>query len=520
MIIHSNVKQNTYYDSVTLMLFSSSLSGIPGIRRAAVMMGTDHNKNLMIQSGVLTEEAAETITPNDLVIGISAESHDAVQDALKVLEDQINHKKEPAGSGETTVKSLSAAVKSAEDLNFCIISVPGKFAANEAMTALKNGLHVLLFSDNVSVEDEVRLKEYAVSRQLLMMGPDCGTAVINGVALGFANVVKRGKIGIVAASGTGLQEVTVIIDQLGGGISQALGTGGRDLKEAVGGKMMLLSLDALKKDPQTEVVLIVSKPPTRPVMKKILDSVQSIGKPVVACFLGGDESVVSEAGVIPAATLEQAAISAVALSEGKMPDAFSSFCDSPAILSLAEAETSKLNSRQKYIRGLYSGGSLCFESLLQLEQTVGSIYSNIALNPEYTLKDINISQGNTLIDMGEDYFTDGLPHPMIDTRLRTERLYQEVRDPETAVILLDCVLGYGCHEDPAGALADAVRNARSLAGDRYLCFVASVCGTDGDIQNRTAQARKLEEAGVTVMRSNAQAALLTSEILRRIEKER
>ena len=213
------------------------------------MMGTDHNKELMKNSGILTNDVAEKATSNDLIIGIKATSQEVIDLAIKTLNEQFENKsKSSSGSNKVVLRTLDAAVKHSPDLNFAIVSIPGRFAKNEVMKCLKNNIHVLLFSDNVSIEDENELKEYAVKNQLLMMGPDCGTAIINGVSIGFSNVVKRGNIGLVAASGTGLQEVTVIIDRLGSGVSQAIGTGGRDLKEAIGGKMMLMALEALNRD--------------------------------------------------------------------------------------------------------------------------------------------------------------------------------------------------------------------------------------------------------------------------------
>ena len=238
MIIKNVVKPNSYYDSVTLMMISSKLAALEGIKNAAVMMGTDYNKSLMTNSGLLLP-AHQEITPNDMVIGIIAENEESAENALRAVEEHLANKKTSGGNDELRVKTLDSAVKRLQDANFTIISVPGKYAKNEAMKALDNNLHVLLFSDNVSIEEELELKEEAVRKGLLMMGPDCGTAIINGVALGFANVLKRGNIGLVAAAGTELQEVSCIVSRLGGGISQAIGTGGRDLKEKIGGKIII-----------------------------------------------------------------------------------------------------------------------------------------------------------------------------------------------------------------------------------------------------------------------------------------
>ena len=502
-MIYNTIKSNAYFDSVTLMLFSSHLNAIEGVEEAAVMMGTDHNKELMLASGLLTEDQLPKITGNDLVIGIKAATQAAVDEALKVLTEQFENKTKSSGSSEVVVRSVEAAVKHDPNLNFAVVSIPGRFAKPEAMKCLKNNMHVLLFSDNVSLEDENELKDYAVEHGLLMMGPDCGTAIVNGVALGFANVVKRGSIGIVAASGTGAQEVSVLIDKLGGGISQLLGTGGRDVKESVGGKMMLLALEALAADSQTKVIGIVSKPPYKSVMKKILAKLETIDKPVVACFLGGDNSLFEETNIIACETLEATATQLVKHEKGSE----TRFADLPEVPSV------QLDG--KYIRGLYTGGTLAYESMLLLQKEVGDVYANIAIDPKFALPDVEVSQYHAIVDMGEDYFTDGMPHPMIDPRLRSERIKKEVADPETAVLLLDCVLGYGSHPDPAGALVSAIESAKKAYPNRKVHYVASVCGTDSDPQNGVAQREKLVAAGVTVLPTNAQAAAYAAALLKK-----
>ena len=520
MVAYHEVRENTYFDSVTLMLFSSRLSALPGVKEAAVMMGTDHNKSLMIASGILQEADTGGITPNALVVGVLAEDDGVVQEVLAELARQFESKKQSGGAagGELRVRNVDAAVEKLGEPNFAIVSLPGKYAKYETMKLMKQGVHVLLFSDNVCVEEENELKDYALEHGLLMMGPDCGTAIVGGVALGFANIVRRGSIGLVAAAGTGLQEATVIVDRLGGGVSQALGTGGRDLKAAVGGKMMLQCLDALEADPETKVVGIISKPPEPMVMDRILDRVRAMKKPVVACFLGGDPARVEAAGALAAATLEDAAAHLAALERGAeyRPERYTAPVEE--IEAIVRAEAGRLAVGQTRCRGLYSGGTLCYEAMLLLQEEIGPIYSNIAHDGRYRLPDVERSLEDTLIDMGDDYFTDGMPHPMIDVRLRSERIKREAEDPETAVILLDCVLGYGCHEDPAGALAEAIGEARRAAGERYICFVASVCGTDRDAQVRRTQEDALRRAGVVVMPTNAQAARMAADILKRMKR--
>ena len=501
-MIYNTIKSNAYFDSVTLMLFSSHLNAIEGVEEAAVMMGTDHNKELMFDSGLLTSDLLSKITSNDLVIGIKAGSQVVIDEALKVLNDHFENKSKPSGNQEVVIRSVDAAIKHDPGLNFAVVSIPGRFAKSEVMKCLRHQLHVLLFSDNVSLADENELKDYAVDHGLLMMGPDCGTAIINGVALGFANVVRRGGIGLVAASGTGAQEVSVLIDKLGGGVSHVLGTGGRDIKDSVGGKMMLMGLEALAADPQTRVIGIVSKPPYPSVLKKVLAKLATIDKPIAACFLGEDPAAFEGTKVSGCETLEALSAKLVELEQGS----------APSLAPLPKLQAMSLDGH--YIRGLYTGGTLAYEALLLLQKEVGGVYANIAIDDQYLLKDVETSQQHTILDMGEDYFTDGMPHPMIDPRLRSERIKKEVADPDTAVILLDCVLGYGSHPDPAGALVSAIENARSAYPHRKVHFVASVCGTDLDPQNGVQQREKLVAAGVHVLPTNAQAARLAAWLLK------
>jgi len=408
-------------------------------------------------------------------------------------------KREPRPSGEAGLpKSLSSTFGQFPDANLVHISIPGKYVKWEAEKALERGLNLFIFSDNVPVEDELELKKIARKKSLLVMGPDCGTAIINGVALGFANVVRRGKIGIVAAAGTGLQEVSCLIHKAGCGISQGIGTGGRDLSKEIGGITMLQGIKALENDPDTRIIVLISKPPAKEVANKIIGEVKKGKKPFVINFLGAKLERETKR-IHFASTLEEAAYKAIALSkrEGYKPEVFKK-----RIISLAKRKSSRLKNKQKYIRGIFSGGTLCDEAMLILKDLIGDIYSNIPLKPSLKLKNSNLSQRNSLVDLGDDEFTKGRPHPMIDFSLRNERIIQEARDPRTAVILLDIVLGYGAHPDPANALAPAIKKAR----ERNISVVASLCGTEDDPQDYEKQKRELEKMGVIVMPSNAQAA--------------
>lgn len=520
MVLYNDVKKNTYYDSITLMLFSGELSAAEGVESASVMMGTEHNKSIMTRGGILSPEAAAQAGPNDMIVGILTETQEQSDRAAALLDTLFKkaEKKDDSGTAEGSsnrARSLSDAIWQLKTPNFAVVSVPGKYAAFEAMKAMHSGMHVLLFSDNVSLEEENRLKEYAVEHELLLMGPDCGTAWVNGVALGFANEVRRGNIGLAAASGTGLQEVCVIIDRLGGGISQALGTGGRDVKDEVGGKMLMMELKALEADPMTKVIGIVSKPPADQVLREVIKLCATFTKPVVACFLGGSRELLKGSSIGFADDMEQAAAMLVGLSrdEGAVK------VEEPDLDAIVDGEMAKYVPSQRYVRGLYSGGSLCYEGILLAEREAGRVYSNIS-GGDTALRNVEQSVENTYIDMGEDYFTDGMPHPMIDTRLRVERLKKEARDETVAAIVLDCVLGYGCNEDPAGALASAVDEARTLAGGRHITFMASICGTDRDPQKRFQQAETLRKAGVIVLDCNAQCARLAARLMKRMGEEK
>lgn len=508
---------NLYRDSVSLMQFSEKIKALPGIRQASAVMATENNISLLLEAGLLDQTIPPS--PNDLLIVVEGEDSAAAQSALEQAEQILKQKPVSDEGGETqaiTPRSLVMGLEALPGASLALVSTPGEYAAAEALKALHLGMHVMLFSDNVSLTDEILLKQYAQQHDLLVMGPDCGTAVINGVPLGFANVVRRGRIGVVAASGTGLQQVTCLIDRWGGGISQAIGTGSHDLHVQVGGITMRQGMAALAADLDTQVILLISKPPAPAVAQQVLEQAAGCGKPVVVDFIGADPSIVNGEGLYAARTLEEAASMAVQLAQGRSPEMLSSALPAE-VEEQAAAAAAQLRPEQRYIRGLFSGGTFCFESLLLLGELLGPVYSNIPLKEEYRLKDVWKSQGHTAIDLGDDLFTQGRPHPMIDFRLRNDRIVKEASDPETGVILLDIVLGYGSNMDPAGELAPAIAQARQVAqlGGRNLVFVGSVCGTQGDPQRLDQQEAVLREAGMLLVESNAQAARLAAAIIRR-----
>jgi succinyl-CoA synthetase alpha subunit len=503
--ISTLLKPNLYKDSVALMRIAEKLLQDPAIRRATLVMATPANKEILDEAGLLNA-AASAANPSDLIIVVEADSEDAAKAAFDLVDTSLKGAAQVSGeTREIAPRTMTMALPQLGGANIAQISAPGAYAGAEALKAVKAGLNVFLFSDNVLVEQERAVKQLAQSKGLLVMGPDCGTAIIAGVPLGFANVVRRGRVGYVGASGTGLQEVTAQTHLLGEGISHAIGTGGRDVKAEIGGITMLAALDLLANDVATEVIGIVSKPPAPAVMRAVIERAGKAGKPVVVCFLGG-AAISAPANVHQTNNLQDCAAACVALAQGKKPVA-----SMPAPGKAAGG----FAAGQKFIRGLYSGGTFCTEAQVVLRDTGITAKSNVPLDQAQSLADIHKSEGHTMIDLGDDDFTVGKPHPMIDPSTRVARIAQEAADPQTAVILLDIVLGYAGHIDPAGALVPAILAAQTQAQaqGRRLVFVAFVCGTEEDPQVRSEQEDELVEAGCLLGRSSTEAARMAAALL-------
>ncbi|MBN1964625.1 MAG: acyl-CoA synthetase FdrA [Anaerolineae bacterium] len=500
-------------DSVSLMNVARDLKALPGIEDAALVMGTDANKRLLTEIGALTAEV-QAATPNDLIVMVKGDEP-GLDRALTTAEHLLERRPGTiSGTSDYRPRTLRGAIRAHPDTNLVVISVAGAYAAAEAWDALRRGVHVLLFSDNVSLEDEIALKTYAVEHGLLLMGPGAGTALINGVALGFANVVPRGPVGIVSAAGTGLQEVSSLLASQGVGVSQGIGVGGRDLSEPVGGLMMLHALKALQADPDTQVIVAISKLPSPTIAQTVLARLESGRKPAVVIFMGAPSTSQEQPPgerVYMARTLHGAALVAAALAQGRDVSTFSAQLASRARDLQAQAAdlAQRLNSTQKFLRGLFSGGTLCEEAMRLWSGSVGDVWSNGPLDPRLKLPDSNQSRDHCALDLGEEEFTVGRPHPMIDNDLRIRRLLHEARDPQVAVIQMDIVLGYGAHPDPASELAPAIRQAREIAsGD--LLVITAITGTDADPQNRARQAAALEASGALVLGSTAEASQLAA----------
>lgn len=485
-VLRSDRRPGAYFDSIVLMRLQSALAGLEGVDDAGVVMATAANLALLESNDLLPPDTAAIA--DDLLVVVKAES-DAAADAALAQVDPLLARRRAAAGDDYRPRSLEAAVGMLPEATWVLISVPGRYAAEVGHRALELGRHVFLYSDNVSLGEEVALKRRAREQGLMVMGPDCGTAIVGGVGLGFANRVRRGTIGLVGASGTGLQAVTSRIHALGAGISQALGTGGRDLHEEVGAATALQGLDLLARDPETQVIVLVSKPPSAAVAARLLDAAQQAEKPVVVDFIGYPPPGRQLGNLSFAAGLGDAAMLAVEHAAAHQDDATMAVLYPDAV-------------KAPYVRGLFAGGTLAYEVLLGLRTFLQPLYSNLAVAGVEAVGDSGKSRGHTVLDLGEDEYTVGRLHPMMDQELRLRRLRQEAADGQVGAILLDVVLGDGAHPDPASELGPAIEEVR---GRRDVEVLVIVLGTDEDPQDLDAQIDRLSRAGARVFRDATQA---------------
>lgn len=507
--IKSEIRSGAYYDSAFLMNLQRSLAALPGVLDAGVVMGTEGNKELLAHIDLVSPEV-DAAKPDDLVIVVRAENDAAAQEAIGQVDGLLTRKKTASG-GERRPQSIEAAVEELDNAEWVLISVAGRYAGTVARESLRRGKHVFLFSDNVSVEEEIALKGISSKKGLLVMGPDCGTAIINGIGLGFANKCRPGPIGVVAAAGTGLQQVTSRIHQLGGGVRHGIGTGGRDLSEKVGAVTFKMGIEALARDPEVTVIVLVSKPPAPRVADEVLEVARKAGKPVVVNFIARSPAARQVDNLIFAGSLDEAAELAVEIAAkgGKLETG-------------PELDLSKFAEGQRYLRGLFSGGTLAYEAQYILQGYLPKVWANAPLNKENKLPNALISQEHSIVDLGEDEFTVGRLHPMMDNELRIRRLLEEARDPSVAVIMLDVVIGYGSHPDPASELAPAIAQAKKIAKDagRYLEVVAVATGTDLDPQDLNKQIEQLKAAGAIVDTSNEKTVRYAGRILQALNTQK
>jgi FdrA protein len=470
------VRRGAYVDSVTLMQVSRRVGALDGVASALVAMATDLNLELAAGMGFDVPDTS----PNELLVAVDAASDEALEGALAEVDAALAEASRPAatGFGSAPAPATVRAAAARSDATVALISTPGAYAFADAVDAVDAGLLTMVFSDNVPLEQEVALKEYADRAGVLVMGPDCGTAVVGGVGLGFANVVRPGPVGIVAASGTGAQHLMSLLDGADVGISHCLGVGGRDLSAAVGARSTLRALDLLDADEGTSLVVVVSKPPAPEVAEAVRAHAAALATPVLFGLLGPGQ---------PDLTTTAASVVAAAGGTWTAPEHWT------GVVAAGRAGG--------FLRGLFAGGTLCDEAMLLAADALGPVRSNIPLDPAWALGDDLTSDGHTMVDFGDDRLTQGRPHPMIDGSLRVDRLRAEVADPSTGVLLLDVVLGLGAADDPAAELAPAVREATEAG----VPVVVTVVGTRDDPQGLRAQVAALNDAGAWVYLSNAGA---------------
>lgn len=475
-MLYSIIKKNTYQDSVNLMLLSKKLSSLENVNNVSVMMGTQANKEIFFNSGLYTKELNEA-GANDLCLVVDTENKNMLDVVVEEMKNFFeNTKKNSTKKGLNIVHSFSTVKNKMPDANIALISIPGEYAYKESMKALKQGMNVFLFSDNVSIEEEKKLKEYANNNNLIVMGPDCGTSHINSIPFAFSNEVEKGDIGVIGASGTGIQEIISNISNLGGGISHAIGLGGRDLKAEIGAISTFKALELLEKDKNTKIIVFVSKPPAKEILDLVLDRFEKSNKPIIANFLGVSD--LKSEKVVFTKTLYQTAKKAFQYSK----------------------EYEKINKKINNVLGLYCGGTLAQETSILL----GEKLENKIINHKNGIMFEN--ENIKIIDLGDDFYTKGKPHPMIDPSIRIEVLEKEINRYD--LIVLDNVIGYGSNLKMAEYTKEIAIKYRNKI------FVCTITGTEKDIQKYSKEKELLNEPNIIVLNNNEEVSEFIIDILK------
>ncbi len=505
--IINEVRKGFYLDSVALMRLSAEISGLEGIDEAVLMIGTPSNLQIMQDAGVLTS-TGEAASPNDLIIALRAEGKASANRALAHANKSLEGGALKSTASAARARTLRSGHATHSDANLALISTPGSYAAREARVALELGLNVMIFSDNVSLEQEIALKSQAKQNNLLVMGPDCGTAYINGVPLAFANALnplpasnKKTTTAVIAASGTGLQEFAVLLNRLGGELKHGIGVGGRDLSDAVGGISTLAAIDLLANDDSIDQIVLISKPPGPATAAQVFDKLASCGKPVITCVFGQSQNTIK--GLRQTATLRDAAELASGESLGRTDTT-----------NQAKQLISTLTGSRSKLKGLYTGGTLCTESQLLLKSAGLKTASNAPAPGSLSLENSSDAE-HQILDLGADEYTVGRPHPMIEPQVRVSPFEEALNDSTVAVILLDVVLGYGAHDNPAQPVVDTMNSLATTNNDRPI-VIASVCGTDSDPQGLQQQRAALIEGGIILCDCNSAAAELAAAIINQL----
>lgn len=525
-IFHVLVKSNYYRDSLNLLKISDIMKrSSSGIVEAVVIMGTKTNKAVLVKLGFPSTKINQA-TESDLIIAIEAVDKGSVDSALRKVEELLHSD----GSSDTSnlvsenPTDLDSALVSMSNANLALISIPGEYVKDLSIKLSNEGIHQQIFSDHVPLDDELTIKKYAAKKGVLVLGPGAGTSIINGKGIGFSNVLRRGPVGIIAAAGTGLQEVSSLLDQCDIGVAYGLGVGANDPKEKIGGLMMLEALKVLEELPDIEIMTIVSKPPSPRAKKQIIDYIVKHGKKkYVLAFLGGghDDSLPNstKSKIVQVTTLASAVFAVAGLTSNELyKQSLVRLRIEPEILQRSVAKEWKgFGQQQKYIRALYTGGTFAYETQVILNGILKDLFSNAPTGRTKKLPQSSKSKKHSILDLGEEEFTQGRPHPMIDPTIRRLRLVEESQDPEVGVVMMDFVLGYGSNPDPVGAVLKEIGQVKATArkSGRYLSIVTHVCGTKRDPQGYDESVRKLENAGALVFPTNALAAIASAQIIAR-----
>jgi FdrA protein len=525
-IFHVLVKSNYYRDSLNLLKISDIMKrSSGGIVEAVVIMGTKTNKAVLVKLGFPSTKINQA-TESDLIIAIKAVDKGSVDSALRKVEELLHSdgSSDSSSSVSENPTDLDSALVSMSNANLALISIPGEYVKDLSIKLSNEGIHQQIFSDHVPLDDELTIKEYAAKKGVLILGPGAGTSIINGKGIGFSNVLRTGPVGIIAAAGTGLQEVSSLLDQCDIGVIYGLGVGANDPKEKIGGLMMLEALKVLEELPDIEIMTIVSKPPSPRAMKQIIDYIVKHGKKkYVLAFLGGghDDSLPNstKSKIVQVTTLASAVFAVAGLTSNELyKQSLVRLRIEPEILQRSVAKEWKgFGQQQKYIRALYTGGTFAYETQVILNGILKDLFSNAPTGRTKKLPQSSKSKKHSILDLGEEEFTQGRPHPMIDPTIRRLRLVEESQDPEVGVVMMDFVLGYGSNPDPVGAVLNEIEQVKATAqkSSRYLSIVTHVCGTKRDPQGYDESIRKLENAGALVFPTNALAAIASAQIIAR-----
>ena len=495
-------KKNFFRDSVQMMQFSQQLKDEQGVIDAAIVMGTDLNKNTLKKMELLTEDGA-IATENDTLISINCQDENSLDNAIQRAEQLLTS---DTTKSKNEFGDLSSALDVFDNANMASLSIPGQFVKEMAIELIRKQLHLFVFSDHVPLEDEIYLKNLALENNVLFMGPEAGTSILNGTVFGFGNRIRNGSVGIIGASGTGIQESSTMIDLFGEGISHAIGVGGRDLHNDIGGMMTMKTMEIFEDDPNTKAVLLVSKPVGDDVRNKIINKINNFSKKnYVICLIGDNENREDSTKIKFSKSIQTSVLKILKYVNDdaykKIKDVVRKQVDDS--IKLAESLSNDLNSEQKFVRGFFAGGTLCYESKIILEQMIGKVHSNLSSDDEYSIKGNAASKENTLIDFGEEEFTSARPHPIIDPLLRRNRILEDADDPNVGVIVIDIICGINAAKNTMAFHAETIKQAIQTAKEqgRKLSVFAYICGTVKDVSEDELQ--MLTDSGAKLFTSNA-----------------